>query len=61
MCQHGLRRACMIVGSAPAAFAQSRQDVILLGHVLVCAKSVNVHTLHCDYEHWPCSVTRQLT
>ncbi len=34
----------MIVASASAAFAQSHKDVILLGHLLVCAKSVNLHT-----------------
>jgi len=57
--QDRLRCACMIVASAPAAFAQSCKDVILLGRVLVCAKSVNVHYMRCAYTTWPCSLTQQ--
>jgi hypothetical protein len=49
--QDRLPCACMIVASAPAAFAQSCKDVILLGRLLVCAKSVNVHYMHCAYMH----------
>ena len=52
--------ACMAVAAAPAAFAESCKDLILLDRLLICAKSVNVHYMYYAYTHMPCSLTGQL-
>ena len=38
--QDRLRCACVIVASAPAAFAESCKDLILLGRLLTCANQL---------------------